>query len=691
MNTSDDAHGDVSIKSTPVGGRLNQFVEQWKKVTSDKFILQIVSGLQIEFSEIVNPYYRHSLRFNESEISIIAGEIEKLLEKRVIQKSEHEDAEVVSNIFLRKKKDGKKYRMILNLKPLNTSIEYVHFKMDNLETAKCLVRENCYLASIDLSDAYFTVPLHESCRKFVKFEFENESYEFLAMPQGLACAPRIFTKLMKPVFAQMREMGHTCMGYIDDSLIIGRSYAECENSVKVLLEKLQELGFVISWDKSVLTPVQEIEFLGYDINSCKMTVNLPQKKIEYVTQLCTDLLNNDSVSIRELAQVLGVMTAYCNGMEHGKMHYRNLEKLKVAGLREHRGNFEASISLNEDSRTDCQWWIDNAGKNARIIDHGNPDIVIFSDASSGGLSAIGGWGAVRGTQSTGGQWSVEESELHITALETKAALFALKSLCAEETDVHIQIKSDNTCAISYINEMGGMHSEDCNSIAVELWHWAIDRNIWVSAAFVPGVENIADENSRIFHDETEWKLDEEVFNSIVDLWGMPEIDMFASRLNYQIQKYVSWGPDPNAFSIDAFAMSWSNLFMYLNPPFSLLTRTMQKLERDKGTAILIAPEWRTQPWFTMAMGLLVEQPLLLPGKQKLFYLPYAPQRTHPLKPRMMACLVSGDRCRHKAFLRKQPLLSLNGGETVHRDSTGRILNAGKHIVLNDRLIPFVRL
>lgn len=105
-------------------------------------------------------------------------------------------------------------------------------------------------------------------------------------------------------------------------------------------------------------------------------------------------MHKEKVLIREIAQLSGVLTAFCNGMEHGKMHYRSLEKLKVSSLRKHSGNFEAEISLDIESRIDCQWGIDNAGKNAKCMDHGNPNIVIVSDASSGGVRKKGGWGAI---------------------------------------------------------------------------------------------------------------------------------------------------------------------------------------------------------------------------------------------------------------------------------------------------------
>jgi len=60
---------------------------------------------------------------------------------------------------------------------------------------------------------------------------------------------------------------------------------------------------------------------------------------------------------------------------------------------------------------------------------------------------------------------------------------------------------------------------------------------------------IADQTSRVFHGLTEWKLNVDVFNNIVNILGIPTIDMFASQLNYQLSPYVSWLPHPQPWQL----------------------------------------------------------------------------------------------------------------------------------------------
>lgn len=119
----------------------------------------------------------------------------------------HSNGEYISNIFIRPKKDGS-FRLILNLKQLNESVEYHHFKMENLKNAITLMTPNCFMASIDLKDAYYSVSVSESHRKYLRFIWKNQLFQFTCFPNGLSSAPRIFTKILKPVYATLRSQGH---------------------------------------------------------------------------------------------------------------------------------------------------------------------------------------------------------------------------------------------------------------------------------------------------------------------------------------------------------------------------------------------------------------------------------------------------------------------------------------------------
>ena len=306
---------------------------------------------------------------------------------------------------------------------------------------------------------------------------------------------------------------------------------------------------------------------------------------------------------------------------------------------------------------------------------------MWADASSEG------WGAHCGDISTGGRWLTVEKILHINILEIKAIYFGLKTLCNGQTNIHVRVKSDNTTAVAYINNMGGIKSIACDEVVKELWEWCIERNIWVSAEHLPGVLNvIADTESRNFNDNTEWMLDRLVFTQVLNRFGQVEIDLFASRLNKQCDNFVSWRPDPDASFIDAFSCSWNNLKFYAFPPFSLVNKVLGKILRDQAEGILLVPLWMGQPWFPRLMKLLVDNPILLP--LDVLNLPHK-EGKHPLhkKLRILACRVSGSMLNARTYRQMLMNSSLHHGVIQQRRSIAAILKDGWLSVLEGKLIP----
>ena len=185
-----------NICSTKIAGRLKHFTAEWEKLTSDKAILDSAAHFHIEYIDNAHPTQHqisHQITFSDTEQCIIDAEITTLLEKGVIIPCESEQGEYISTVSVRPKKDGN-YRMILNLKQLNSFVEYHHFKMDALTTAIKMMRKGCYMASVDLKDAYYTVPVAAEHQKFLKVLWRGCMYKFTCLSNGLACAPRVLPK-----------------------------------------------------------------------------------------------------------------------------------------------------------------------------------------------------------------------------------------------------------------------------------------------------------------------------------------------------------------------------------------------------------------------------------------------------------------------------------------------------------------
>ena len=132
IGPQDPSTATDKVKNTVIAGRLKEFGPQWHKITSDTEVLDWVQNCHIEFIDDIEPVQLggHKVsNFNQSELSIIDREIEKLLSKGVLERGSHSDGEFISPIFLWLKKNKVDYHMILNLKALNDFVVYKHCKM----------------------------------------------------------------------------------------------------------------------------------------------------------------------------------------------------------------------------------------------------------------------------------------------------------------------------------------------------------------------------------------------------------------------------------------------------------------------------------------------------------------------------------------------------------------------------------
>ena len=245
--------------------------------------------------------------------------------------------------------------MILNLKKLNKFVAYHHFKVESLKHVISIIRQNCFMASVDLNDTYYSVPIHQDHQKYLKFVWQGQFYQFSCLPNGFACGPRLFTTLLKPAYSTLRKEGFQSVGYIDGSYLQGITKPECENNVQGTTKLFDSLGLYVRPNKSPLEQSQVLGFLGFFLNSVTMTVTLSHAKAENIKQVCKDLLTRTQPTIREVAVFIRKLVASCPGVAMGSLLYRQLENEKTAALKFHLGNFDESMVLSPTAESDLQW------------------------------------------------------------------------------------------------------------------------------------------------------------------------------------------------------------------------------------------------------------------------------------------------------------------------------------------------
>ena len=118
---------------------------------------------------------------------------------------------------------------VINLRPLNAFIQKQHFKMEGTGMLRDLLQASDWMCSIDLKDAYLSVSISQEHRRYLRFTWMETMYEFTCLPFGLCSAPRVFTKLMKPIMTFLQGQGQRTIIYLDDLLIINQSPVEFQS------------------------------------------------------------------------------------------------------------------------------------------------------------------------------------------------------------------------------------------------------------------------------------------------------------------------------------------------------------------------------------------------------------------------------------------------------------------------------
>jgi len=640
---------DCSVYSH-IAGRTSLFSEGWAQLTQDPWVLATVtSGFKLEFIDYP-PFQRHippNATMDASQFSLCDEEVNALITKGAVVEA---GAEVgyISRYFLVPKKGPNNWRPIINLKPLNQFLKYRHFKMEGIVTVRHTVRQGDFMAKIDLTDAYFTIPVFQGHRKFLRFRWKNKTYEYTCLPFGLSSSPWVFTKLLRVAVAFFRRLGIRLVIYLDDLLIVGSSSEDCTSAITQVIATLESLGFSINFKKSETVPSQLIEYIGLITDSLSMSFRLTDKKIADISRLCKEALKKGKCSLRSLAKILGNLNWATYAVPFAPAHYRNLQALFISASKAYNDNLDVFVCLDVAFLSDLSWWVNKANfTEGKGLLSTRPDVRLSSDASrTGGV-------AVCLDVRTGGPWTLSELDLHINALELLAALKTLEFFTSSVRDCTVTIEVDNSTAVSYINRLGGCRSKPLCSIALRIANWCEDRNLCLNAIFIPGVLNkLADTESRRPFSSGDWMLSPQAFRNIQSIWEV-QVDLFASEWNRQLPRFVSWFPQPQAWKVDAFSFSWKNLAGFCFPPFNLIQFALSKLLREEADAVLVTPFWPSQPWFPTAMELSCEAPRVLHPSPDLLTSPL--EESHPLMRnnsiRLIAWRLSGVSSRNAAFRR----------------------------------------
>ena len=364
------------------------------------------------------------------------------------------------------------------------------FKYETVDSAVDKLPVNGWMAKVDLSSAYRSVPIHPSCFPYtgLHWTFEGSTtptYFFdTRLPFGGTECPEKFQRLASSITRMLARKGHTVIAYLDDFLAIAPTYRQCKLAYEDLLLVLQSLGFTINWDK-VVEPSQCVTFLGVEINSITQTLSLPMDKLLELKSLLTLWEGVKKTTKHMLQQLIGKLNWAARCVKGGRTFMRRLISAMCSLKRKHY-----HIRLSVEARADITWWV-------RFLSVFNgtvhfvkslpvPAAYLTSDACTTGGAAVfkNDWFYVN--------WEVDlpsYSSEHINIKELLAIVIAARRWAHAWTNQRIVVYTDSMCVMYMINK-----GSSTNTVAMclirELFWISVTFNFILTARHIRGADNV---------------------------------------------------------------------------------------------------------------------------------------------------------------------------------------------------------
>lgn len=382
-------------------------------------------------------------------------------------------------------------------KGVNTYITIEKQRFQTIDHAVKLISNGCFLAKIDLKRAYRSVPVHPSnyAALGLKWKFKGAStFSYLVdtrLPFGDRSAPGIFHRITQAVRRIMAKKGFNLLVvYLDDFLIIGRNRSECKAAFDALSALLVSLGFQLSPSK-VVTPCQELVFLGVLLNSVDCTVSLPANKLSALKETVNSFSLRKRASKKQLQQLAGRLNWACKVVYGGRTFLR-----RVLDLMNTLSSPASRCRLTPEFHRDIDWWcqfLDVFNGKCDLCDT-RPITDLETDACSTGMGAY-----------FQGDWFYSHllvyhpaiAHMHINFKEALCIVFSAMRWCSSWKIKTIHVYCDNTAAVAMLNKGTTSNIVIMKYLRHLFWLSAL-YNFRLKVYHIPGVENVtADHISRL--------------------------------------------------------------------------------------------------------------------------------------------------------------------------------------------------
>ena len=471
--------------------RVRDNIACWDRMGASSHVLRWISeGVPVEFGPDGPPpeYRLHSAPLEPAQATWWGQEKERLRASGAIEPAQHSSH--VSRAFLVPKKTGG-YRLVINLKPLNPSCIKHACRYESLKVLHSLATPDAFMFSMDLQDGYHCLSIRPEDRRYMTFELEGELFQCAGLPFGWCNSPYYFTKLMRVFVQHVRapfgRAGLRVLPYLDDFLFLIDGRTAALAGVCFVQDVLDQLGLVPHPRKCHWEPTQQIEHLGFMIDTHRGVFYLPAQKVRKISVysvlakdlICRALRCKRWLPSHLLAQFCGVAVSALLAIPPARFFLRELYCCMHTD-----SSWTGHVKLSKQALSDLRWWAALPPKwNGRPIQRVPTTRTLHTDASNSG------WGAVLDDgQVARGFWRAAQSLLHITCKELLAVRLGIESFLPLLANSVVRLGEDNTAALAAINKLSSK-SADLMVQLRRLW-WVLDTNsVSLQAAYVPSALN----------------------------------------------------------------------------------------------------------------------------------------------------------------------------------------------------------
>ena len=313
-----------------VGGCLSSHWRSWQDIGAETWVVTVLrDGYRVPFKDSPPPLARTPVSFptyraGSPRAHALRQEVEVMLAKGALEIARDPGPGFYSRLFLVEKATGG-WRPVIDLSHLNDFVQLTPFKMETVASVLLSVREGDFLASLDLKDAYFQIPIHGSSRKLLRFMSEGTVYQFKALCFGLSTAPQVFTRVFAAVSAWAHARGIRLLRYLDDWLVLSSSEKKAKESIRELLSLCRTLGDCDKREEVGSRALAVCEVSRYDHRyRCRQGLPVSSKSRE-VPYGSGEILFH-AISPAQLWQViLGHLASLERLVPHGRLRMRSLQ------------------------------------------------------------------------------------------------------------------------------------------------------------------------------------------------------------------------------------------------------------------------------------------------------------------------------------------------------------------------------